>query len=181
MEEQKLKKPNKLPPITELEKQAKISEGPRRRTSSEGDRIARQKMVFAYQKFLNECMPVDLYDKVIEANKRGKFRINLRTFVLNDRVHADITYCSLLQGSHKTRLPHALKNIWVRNFRDSNFEPVLETLKKNLGITENSGYKITCYKYRYKQVRWAIELEWCNDPNHDQKVKEYNEWFGPPF
>jgi hypothetical protein len=137
-------------------------------------------MASAYEEFLKKAMPEDLYKKVDEAAKRGNKRIDLLTFSLQSRVFGHISFCSLLQGTHKTELPNALNSFWVKEFKKcTQFKPVLDELRKRLDILDNPKYTLRCYKYSGNM--WAVELEWYPDEEHMKKLEIYKEKFGNPW
>jgi len=147
---------------------------------SENQKHDIEKMQKAYIKFLNECMPENLTEKIIETAKRGQKRVNLLVFKLHDRVYEDITFCSLLQGTHKTELIRAMGNHWVTKFKKYNeFKPVLQELASRLNITKDSKYTLRCYKFN--NVSWSVEIEWISDQEHLDKLALYKERFGEPW
>lgn len=171
---------NVLPAVSELNSLVTAHSSDRERVTSDNEHRYGQKMKAAYDKFLAECMSEDLTQKITEAAKRGQKRINLLVFDLRDRVHDDISYCSLLQGTHKTGIKRALQSHWVYEYKKSAaYKPVLVELAKRLGITEDSEYTLRCYKFG--QIRWAVELEWVEDPEHKEKLAVYKQRFGDPW
>ncbi len=169
-----------LPSIEDLTTFVTAHSETRERVNSENQRQYLEKMQNAYSAFLTQCMPEDLNNKIIEAAKRGQKRVNLLVFKLKDRVYEDITYCSLLQGTHNTELERAMHSHWVTQFKGSEtFKPVLQELATRLGITKDSKYTLRCYKFG--NISWAVELEWVDDPDHSKKLAAYKERFGNPW
>ena len=169
-----------LPSVEDLTTYVTAHSETRMRFNNENQSQYLEKMQHAYNKFLSQCMPEDLNKKIIEAAKRGQKRVNLLVFKLKDRIYEDITYCSLLQGTHNTELERAMHSHWVTQFKEiSEFKPILDVLNIRLGITKDSKYTLRCYKFG--NISWAIELEWVSDPDHIKKLEAYKERFGDPW
>lgn len=133
----------------------------------------------AYERFIEECCSSKLHDRIIESAKKNKTRINLIIFDVKDKIaNSNIPYCAVLQGTHKTNDENALYNYWVREFKKSKFNPILDELNKRLNASK-MGYKLRVYKYWTK--KWAIELEWENDEKHIEKINNYTEKYGNPY
>lgn len=130
-----------------------------------------------YESFIEECCGNRLYLRIIDNAKKNRKRLNLLTFDVKDKIN-NIPYCAILQGTHKTNDQNALFNFWVREFKKSNLPPVIDEINNRLNA-KNMGYTVRVYKYWIK--KWAIELEWEEDTNHNEKINEYLINYGFPY
>lgn len=131
-----------------------------------------------YEDFINLCCPDDLYNKCIYFAKKKKSRLNLLLFDINDKFENDIPYCAIVQGTHKTNNESALLNKYVVAYKNSDLPPVIDEIKKRLQI-DLMGYNLNIYKFWFK--KWAIELEWYEDQEHNKKILDYSRKYGSPF
>lgn len=131
----------------------------------------------AYNKFVTECCGNNVHKCVIENAKKGRSRINLLIFDVKDKVPGyNIPYYALVYGTMSNK--KIIDNYWIYQIEKSNLEPIIDKIDKELEATAG-GYTLRIYKFWIK--KWAIELEWKEDPKHNMKIKNYIEKYGSPY
>jgi len=130
----------------------------------------------AYERFIEECCSPKLYNRIIDSAKKNRTRINLIIFDAKDKIcNTNIPYYTVLKGTHKTEDPAVIYNYWIREFKKSSLNPVVDEIDTRLQASK-MGYKLRVYKYWTR--KWAIELEWEEDTIHMEKINGYTEKYG---
>ena len=167
--------------LPDREELLKITEECRKVREAEREEKSGEMMKKAYDKFVNICVENSSAEKIKEAAMKEHTRIRIHHFDLYTRPFPEfpITYRSILHGTHLTEIEGALKNWWTREYAASDFSPVLEQVRKNIGLEPESGFDIRCYKTNTHT--WAVELDWGVGVRHLEWIENNNRKFGMPW